>query len=64
MGFDDRDVASFLYPPLSTIKINLKEIGLVAAEIALENLHNPNMNYQKNIIANHLMKRHSIQTIN
>jgi LacI family transcriptional regulator len=37
-GFDNRELASYLTPRLSTIEIDLKAIGLTAAKIALEQI--------------------------
>jgi LacI family transcriptional regulator len=38
IGFDNRELASYLTPKLSTIKIDLKAIGLTAAKIALDQI--------------------------
>jgi len=39
IGFDNRELASYLNPRLTTIEINLKEIGYLAAQTALNQIH-------------------------
>jgi LacI family transcriptional regulator len=36
MGFDDRDVAQYMHPPLSTLVLPLYEMGRVAVELILD----------------------------
>ena len=38
MGFDNREVSSFVWPKLTTVEIDLKGIGFAAAEMAVEQL--------------------------
>ena len=44
VGFDNREVSEFVYPKLSTVEINLEEIGRKAAETANLLLNNDNNN--------------------
>lgn len=37
IGFDDTDVAAYMHPPLTTIKVNAYEIGKLAAQVVLDN---------------------------
>ena len=39
MGFDNREVASFVWPKLTTVEIDLKGIGLTAAQMAVAELN-------------------------
>ena len=39
MGFDNREVSSFVWPKLSTVEIDLKGIGFTAAQMAVEQLN-------------------------
>lgn len=41
-GFDDREIAEFLYPPLSTSKILLEDIGIKSSELIIKEIENEN----------------------
>jgi LacI family transcriptional regulator len=38
VGFDNRDVSEFVYPKLTTVEIDLKALGFVAAQVATQKL--------------------------
>ena len=57
IGFDNREFASYLNPKLTTIEINLKKIGLVAAETALGAIHGANKDESNFIVPSRLIKR-------
>lgn len=46
-GFDDREIAEFLYPPLSTSKIMLEEIGQKSSELIIREIENENFRNRK-----------------
>lgn len=46
-GFDDREIAEFLYPPLSTSKIMLEEIGIKSSELIIKEIENENFRKRK-----------------
>lgn len=46
-GFDDREIAEFLYPPLSTSKILLEEIGIKSSELIIREIENESFRKRK-----------------
>jgi len=42
VGFDDIFVSQYLHPPLTTIKVNIEEVGKRAAELLLKKIHGSN----------------------
>jgi len=46
-GFDDREIAEFLYPPLSTSRILLEDIGIKSAELIIQEIENENFREKK-----------------
>lgn len=38
VGFDDREIAAYAYPPLTTAAINLDEIGVLASQMIIEEI--------------------------
>jgi LacI family transcriptional regulator len=45
VGFDDRDMSLYLRPSLTTVSIDLKKIGLMAAQIIIDKLNNSSETY-------------------
>jgi LacI family transcriptional regulator len=35
-GFDDRDIAQYLHPPLTTLLLPQREMGAIAAELLID----------------------------
>lgn len=46
-GFDDREIAEFLYPPLSTSRIMLEEIGAKSSELIIREIENESYRNKK-----------------
>ncbi len=42
VGFDDREIASYAYPPLTTAAINLDDIGVLSAKMIIEEVEKSN----------------------
>lgn len=42
VGFDDIFVAQYLSPPLTTVRVNIEEVGKRAVELLLNKIHNAN----------------------
>ena len=63
-GFDNRDLAEFVYPPLTTAEIDLKAIGFAAAREAVKKLAEPGKNIAryKEIIPCKMILRDSVAT--
>lgn len=49
VGYDNMDIASYLYPPLTTNEIPLEEIGLKSAEVMIKLLDNEEVDLLKPI---------------
>jgi LacI family transcriptional regulator len=58
-GFDDIDVASFLCPSLTTVRINAEEVGRTAARLIFERMANPEQPHQCICIPAELIQRGS-----
>lgn len=59
-GFDNREIASFLHPPLTTIALPTNEIGIRAALRIIEHIHNPDMPPAREIIPCSIVERESV----
>lgn len=46
-GFDDREIAEFLYPPLSTSRIMLEDIGKKSSELIIREIENESFRNKK-----------------
>ena len=63
IGYDDIQLAQYLYPPLSTIHQPKKEFGRLAVETLLARIKHPDLPIQPITIEPHLVLRQSIRTI-
>ncbi len=67
IGFDDREIASYAYPPLTTVAINLDDIGVLAAQMIIDAVENPDN--ENNIVSEpvkigcNFVKRQSVAKI-
>src|SRR2546421_6687285 len=50
VGFDDREEAALMYPPLSTVPGDQEEIGETCMKMLLERLHHPRMTFSQRIL--------------
>jgi len=46
-GFDDREIAEYMYPPLSTSRIMLEEIGTKSSELIIKEIENESFRSKK-----------------
>ena len=60
VGFDNREVSSFLQPPLTTVALPSKEIGVRAAIRLLERIRNPALPPVKDILPCSIIERSSV----
>lgn len=60
IGFDNREIASFVRPKLTTIEIDLKKIGLASAEMAIQGIQDANMQERSFIIPSALVLRDTV----
>lgn len=59
MGFDDLPEASYMYPPLTTIRQPIREMGRVATRLLVEAIMTPSMMPRQVILPTDLIVRHS-----
>jgi LacI family transcriptional regulator len=64
VGFDNRNMSLYLRPRLTTVNIDLKEIGLKSAQIAIDLLRNPDSCAEQMItLPCELVIRNSVQSL-
>jgi LacI family transcriptional regulator len=59
-GFDNREIASYLQPPLTTIALPTPEIGTKAALLIMDLINNPKLHARREIIRCSIVERASI----
>lgn len=60
-GFDNREISRYLQPPITTVAIPLKEIGVRSAEIILAKLRNPDTPVQSIVLPCQIISRDSVR---
>jgi LacI family transcriptional regulator len=63
IGFDDITLASFTGPPLTTMAQPSIEMGMLAAELLVDRLQNPNGTPRRELLATTLVVRESCQAL-
>ena len=63
VGFDDREEAVLMDPPLSTIRVHKEEIGQTCKKMLLERLHHPQMAFSKRILPTELVVRGTVRQL-
>jgi len=63
VGFDDREEAVLMDPPLTTIRVHKEEIGQTCMKMLLERLHNPQMAFSQRILPTEFVIRGSVRHI-
>jgi DNA-binding LacI/PurR family transcriptional regulator len=61
VGFDDREEAALMDPPLSTVRVHKEEIGETCMKMLLERLHNPRMTFSQRILPTELVIRGTVR---
>ena len=64
VGFDDREEATLMDPPLTTVRVHKEEIGQTCMKMLLERLHNPQMAYSQRILPTEFVIRGSVRRVN
>lgn len=59
MGFDDLPEASYMYPPLTTVRQPVREMGRVATRLLVEAIMTPTMTPRQVLLPTELVVRHS-----
>lgn len=60
-GFDDREEAVLMDPPLSTIRVHKEEIGQTCMKMLLERLHHPHMAFSRRILPTEFIERGTVR---
>jgi len=63
VGFDDREEAILMDPPLTTIRVHKEEIGQTCMKMLLERLHNPQMAFSQRILPTEFVIRGSVRHV-
>jgi LacI family transcriptional regulator len=63
VGFDDRDEAVLMDPPLSTVRVYKEEIGQTCMKMLLERLHHPQMAYSQRILPTEFVVRGTVRQL-
>ena len=63
VGFDDRDEAVLMDPPLSTVRVHKEEIGQTCMKMLLERLHHPQMAFSKRILPTEFVIRGTVRQL-
>lgn len=60
VGFDDREEAMLMDPPLTTVRVHKEEIGQACMKMLLERLHNPKMAYSHRVLPTEFIVRGTV----
>jgi LacI family transcriptional regulator len=60
VGFDNREIARYLQPPLTTVALPTAEIGVRSAKQILSLIQNPDVPPQREIIPCAIIERNSV----
>jgi LacI family transcriptional regulator len=63
VGFDDREEAVLMDPPLSTVRVHKEEIGETCMKMLLERLHHPQMAFSQRVLPTELIIRGSVRQL-
>jgi DNA-binding LacI/PurR family transcriptional regulator len=61
VGFDDREEAALMDPPLSTVRVHKEEIGQTCMKMLLERLHHPRMAFSQRILPTEFVIRGTVR---
>jgi DNA-binding LacI/PurR family transcriptional regulator len=61
VGFDDREEALLMDPPLTTVRVHKEEIGETCMKMLLERLHHPRMTYSQRILPTEFVIRGTVR---
>jgi DNA-binding LacI/PurR family transcriptional regulator len=63
VGFDDREEALLMDPPLSTVRVHKEEIGETCMKMLLERLHHPRMTFSQRILPTEFVIRGTVSDL-
>jgi LacI family transcriptional regulator, galactose operon repressor len=61
VGFDDREEAVLMDPPLSTVRVHKEQIGETCMKMLLERLHHPQMPFSQRILPTEFVVRGTVR---
>jgi LacI family transcriptional regulator len=61
VGFDDREEAVLMDPPLTTVRVHKEEIGQTCMKMLLERLHHPQMAFSQRILPTEFVIRGTVR---
>lgn len=61
VGFDDREEALLMDPPLTTVRVHKEEIGQALMKLLLEKMHQPARRFPKHILPTQLVVRETVK---
>jgi DNA-binding LacI/PurR family transcriptional regulator len=61
VGFDDREEALLMDPPLSTVRVRKEEIGETCMKMLLERLHHPQMAFSQRVLPTEFVVRGTVR---
>jgi LacI family transcriptional regulator len=63
VGFDDREEAVLMDPPLSTVRVHKEEIGETCMKMLLERLHHPQMAFSQRVLPTEFLIRGTVRQL-
>jgi LacI family transcriptional regulator len=63
VGFDDREEALLMDPPLSTVRVHKEDIGQTCMKMLLERLHHPLMTFSQRILPTEFVIRGTVRRL-
>ena len=63
VGFDDREEAVLMDPPLTTVRVHKEEIGETCMKMLLERLHYPQMAFSQRVLPTEFVIRRSVRRL-
>jgi LacI family transcriptional regulator len=63
VGFDDREEAVLMDPPLSTVRVHKEEIGETCMKMLLERLHHPQMAFSQRVLPTEFLMRGTVRQL-
>ncbi len=63
VGFDDREEAVLMDPPLSTVRVNKEELGEACMKMLLERLHYPQMAFSQRVLPTEFVVRGTVRQL-
>lgn len=62
-GFDDREEATLMDPPLTTVRVRKMELGQACMRTLLERLHHPDMAFTERVLSTELIVRGTVRRV-